>query len=108
MSEPGIEMWLAFVVAGLGLGAAAFYLAHKDDSIEWDADRRNDERRARDRRNGKERRSLARLLHDRLHNYNRRRAERREQERRRYGEWKSEVEQVRARVENAKQENSKR
>jgi hypothetical protein len=108
MSGFGLELWLAFLAAALALAGGAFYLARKDDSVDWDTDRRDDPRRSVERRGDKERRSLSRLLHDRLHNHSRRRAERREQERRRYGEWKKEIEEVRARVENVKQDNQQR
>ncbi len=104
MTGLGLELWLAFLAAALALAAGAYYLARKDDSVDWDANRRDDERRSVERRGGRERRSLSRLLHDRLHNHSRRREERREQERRRTDEWKEEIEEVRARVENTKQD----
>ncbi len=104
MSRLALELWLGFFAAAVALGIGAYVLARKDDSLDWDTNRREDERRNADRRSGGERRSLSRLVHDRVHNPGRRRAERREGDRRREGEWQNEIEAVREKVEATKQD----
>jgi len=103
-----LELWLGFFVAAIALGIGAYLLARKDDTLDWDTNRREEERRSADRRAGRERRSLSRLLHDRIHNPGRRRAERREGERRRSSQWQEEIEDVRTKVETTKQDNTRR
>ena len=104
MSGLAIGLWVGFFTAAIALGVAAYLIARKDDSVDWDTNRREDERRSLDRRSGQERRSLTRLIHDRIHNPGRRRAERREGERRNAHEWKEQIEDVRAKVEATKQD----
>ena len=104
MSGLTLELWFGFFAAAAALTVGAYLLARKDDSLDWDTNRREDERRDLDRRSGDERRGLSRLIHDRIHNPGRRRAERREAERRRANEWKEQIEDVRAKVEAAKQD----
>jgi hypothetical protein len=99
-----LEIWAGFIVAGIALGVAAYRLARRDDSVEWDTNRRAEERREGDRRTGVERRSLSRLIHDRIHNPGRRRAERREADRRRGGDWTAEADTIRQKVEASKQD----
>jgi len=104
MSALALELWIGLFIAAVALGIGAYLLARKDDSIDWDTNRREDERREDERRAGGERRSLSRLIHDRVHNPGRRRAERREGERRRANEWQDQIEEVRAKVETTKQD----
>ncbi len=104
MSGLSLGIWLGFFAAAIALGVGAYFLARKDDSLDWDTNRREDERRDNERRAGADRRGLSRLLHDRIHNPSRRRAERREAERRRSGEWHEEIETVRTKVESTKQD----
>jgi hypothetical protein len=108
MDGLGLELWLAFLAAAIALGVAAYVMARKDDALDWDTNRRDEERRNTERRSGKERRSLSRLLHDRLHNPGRRRNERRGDDRRSNSDWRTNVEQVRERVESVKQDNRNR
>lgn len=104
MSGLAIEIWAGFIIAGIAFGIGAFVLARRDDSVEWDTNRRDDERRKGDRRSGTERRSLSRLVHDKIHNPGRRRAERREADRRRAADWNAEANTVREKVEATKQD----
>ena len=105
MSGLALELWIGFFIVALALGVGGYVWARKDDSLDWDTNRREDERRQTERRSGTERRSLSRLLHDRLHNPGRRRAERREGDRRSGGaEWENKIDSVREKVESSKQD----
>lgn len=97
-------MWL--IVPGavvLGMLIAAFL--RRTEHLHWDSDRRGAERRGTDRRAARERRSETRLKHDQVHNPDRREEERRDSERRDPGDWKSELSQVKSRVEEIQQDN---
>ena len=104
MNGLALELWIGFFVMALALGVGAYFMARKDDTLDWDTNRREDERRASERRAGRERRSLSRLLHDKVHNPGRRRGERRESDRRNRDQWQEEIESVRAKVESTKQD----